>query len=180
MELKEALDRAEYWARGRAFEDFTVGQRFDHHWSRTLTEADAIFFSTQTLHFSPAYFSRPAAKAAGHERLVIPPLLVLNVAIGLSVEDLSEAGGPFVGLGGVRFLAAVLAGDTIHTRSTTLAARESGSRPEFGLVSWRTEALNQSGREVLEFERTNLVLRRAAQRARLQNLLGHDRIVAAP
>lgn len=174
--LSDVIDRAEYWARGRAFEDFFEGQRFDHHWSRTITEADGIYFSTQTLHFRPAYFSVVASEAEGYHRLLINPLLVLNIVIGLSVEDLSEAGGPFVGLGAVRFHHGVQAGDTLRASSTTIAVRESKSRPVFGLVTWRTQGFNQNETEVVSFERTNLVLRRDLQHARMRKLLGHERI----
>ncbi len=175
-ELDAMRDRAEYWAKGRAFEDFHLGQVFDHRWSRTLTESDTIQFSTQTLYFHAPCFSRLAARDAAHRAMLINPFLVLNVAIGLSVEDLSEAGGPFVALENVRFLAPVLAGDTLRGRSTTIAAKATDSRPEFGLVTWRTEAFDQDGSTVVSLERSNLVLKSAPQRARYSAMLGHERI----
>lgn len=32
--------RAMLWPKGNLFEDFHVGQTFEHHWGRTITESD--------------------------------------------------------------------------------------------------------------------------------------------
>ena len=79
---------------------------------------------------------------------------------GLSVEDLSEVGGPFLGIEGCTFHRPMHPGDTLTARSTVLATRPSGSRPEVGIVTWRTEGHNQRGELVVDYERTNLVNRR--------------------
>src|ERR1051326_9390546 len=78
-------------AKGHAFEDFREGQNFEHHWGRTLTEADNALFTTLALRFTPLYFNAQYARAHGHPGLVIDPLLVLCTAVGLSVEDLSRS-----------------------------------------------------------------------------------------
>src|SRR5438105_14972260 len=65
------LARARTWPKGHAFEDFSVGQRFRHHWGRTLTEAYGVLFSTTTLAFKAIFFNRELVRANGHPRLVI-------------------------------------------------------------------------------------------------------------
>jgi acyl dehydratase len=149
-------------AKGNAYEDFAEGQVFEHHWGRTLNEGDNSLFVTAALRFIPLYFNAEYARAHGHPRVVIDPLLVLCTAVGLSVEDLSEAGGPFLGVEDVELVRAVYPGDTITARSEVVAKRESESRPGFGIVTWRTEAHNQHGDPVLRYRRTNLVAKRAA------------------
>jgi acyl dehydratase len=146
-------------ARGAWFEKFEVGDRFDHHWGRTLTEGDNTLFSSVTCHWSPMYLNAEFARAHGHEDMVVNPLLVLCTVIGLSVEDLSEDGGPFVGIEDCTFERPVYPGDTLTASSTVLAARESRSRPDCGLVTWATEAHNQRGERVLSYVRTNLLTR---------------------
>lgn len=146
--------------KGSQFEDFQEGQVFEHHWGRTLTESDATLFSTLALRFNPLYFNREYARAHEHTDLVIDPLLVLCTVVGLSVEDLSEAGGPFLGVNDVEFHRPVHPGDTLDARSTVVSARESGKRPQFGIVTWRTEGHNQHEELVVSYERTNLVARR--------------------
>lgn len=149
------------WKRGRQFEDFTRGQIFDHHWGRTLTRSDATLFASVTHRYCPIYFNLDYAKSEGHRDLVVDPLLVLATVIGLSVEDLSEAGGPFLGVNQVNFAKAVYPGDTITCRSRVISCRESGSRPGSGIVTWKTEARDQAKRLVLNLERTNLVRKRS-------------------
>jgi itaconyl-CoA hydratase len=146
--------------KGHAFEDFQPGRVFAHHWGRTLGAGDNSLFTTATLAFTPLYFNAEYARAHGHPDVVVHPLLVLCTAVGLSVEDLSEAGGPFLGVDAVRFERPVHPGDTITVRSVVVAARDSESRPHFGIVTWRTEAQTQPGDIVVRNERTNLVAKR--------------------
>jgi acyl dehydratase len=146
-------------AKGHSFEDFRVGQVFTHHWGRTITAGDNALFSTATCHWSPMYLNAEYAKAHEHRDMVVNPMLALCVAIGLSVEDLSEAGGPFLGVEDCVFHRPLYPGDTMTARSTVTAVRESASRPESGIVTWHTEAYDQDGALVLEFERSNLVAR---------------------
>jgi acyl dehydratase len=149
-------------AKGHRFEDFSEGQRFDHHWGRTLLESDNTLFATLALRFTPLYFNAEYARAHGHPSVVIDPLLVLCTAVGLSVEDLSEAGGPFLGVENVEFHAPVHPGDTITASSTVVSKRSSESRPAFGIVTWETEARNQRGERVISYRRSNLVARASA------------------
>jgi acyl dehydratase len=143
--------------KGNPFEEFTSGRVFEHHWGRTLTAGDNALFTTVTLAYNPLYFNVECAKSEGHPSVVINPMLVLCTVVGLSVEDLSEAGGPFLGVDGLTFHRPVYPGDTISARSTVVNARESGSRPEFGIVTWHTEGRNQHGELVVDFNRSNLV-----------------------
>ncbi|MET8977929.1 MaoC family dehydratase [Streptomyces sp. NPDC004539] len=149
--------------RGRQYEDFQVGQRLDHHWGRTLSAGDATLFATATLAYNPLYFNAEHAREEGHPDLVVHPLLALCTVVGLSVEDLSEAGGPFLGIDDLTFHRAVHPGDTLSSASTVLAKRPSGSQPGFGIVTWRTEGRDQHGDLVVAFTRSNLVVMREAQ-----------------
>ena len=102
------------------------------------------------------------AKEQGHDDLVVDPLLVLATVIGLSVEDLSEAGGPFLGVNDVNFEAPVYPNDTVTCSSEVLDKRESKSRTDSGIVTWRTTAVNQKGDVVVTYQRTNLITKRGS------------------
>lgn len=149
--------RAKYWAKGRLYEDFAIGEVRDHHWGRTIAESDTTLFTTLTLSYNPLYFNRPYALAHGHRDIVVNPLLIFNTILGLSVEDNSEIGGPFVGVGKLTYRQPVYPGETLRARSTTIAARLSASNPSSGIVTWRTEGFNQDDELVIDFERSNLV-----------------------
>lgn len=146
--------------KGRQFEDFSEGQVLVHHWGRTITEADNALFSTAMCNWNPMYLNAEYARAHGHPAVVVNPMLVLCTAVGLSVEDLSEAGGPFLGMDEVVFHRPVYPGDTITARSRVVSSVESASRPTSGIVTWWTEARNQDGEPVVSYRRTNLVAKR--------------------
>jgi itaconyl-CoA hydratase len=147
-------------AKGHQYQDFTVGQVFEHHWGRTITAGDNALFSTATCHWNPMYLNAEFAKGHGHPREVVNPMLVLCTVVGLSVEDLSEGGGPFLGVNNCVFHRAVHPGDTITARSTVTDMRESTSRAGTGIVTWHTEAVNQRAELVVDYDRTNLVAMR--------------------
>jgi acyl dehydratase len=149
--------------KGNGYEDFEEGQVFEHHWGRTLNEGDNSLFVTLALRFTPLYFNAEYARRDGHPGVVVDPLLVLCTVVGLSVEDLSEAGGPFLGVENVEFHRAVYPGDTITARSIVVSKRESAKRPHFGIVTWATEGRNQHGQVVVSYRRTNLVAKKEAR-----------------
>lgn len=158
------LDGFDVWHKGHFFEEFAPGQTFDHHWGRTLRESDGVLFNSMTLSYNPLYGNDEYARRLGHPRAPLNPYLVFLTVLGLSVEDTSEKeGGAFLGVEYVSFLAPVYPGDTITSHTEVVAVRESASRPDAGIVSWRTEGLNQRGERVLEYTRTNLVARRPQQ-----------------
>lgn len=137
-----------------AMEDFTVGRVFDHHWGRTINSSDNSIFSSITLSYNPLYLNAEYARAHGYRDIVVNPNFLLCLVIGLSVEDLSEGGGGFLGIDDLTFRAPVYAGDTITARSTVIKVRESESRPGSGIVTWRTEGY-RGDELVIDFLRTN-------------------------
>ena len=151
--------------RGCFYEDFTEGRVFEHHWGRTLTVEDSLLFNNLTMHYNPIYFNAEYARRLGYEGMVVNPLLVFTTVLGLTVEDLSEAGGPFLGVDDLRYHRPVYAGDTVSARSEVLSRRESKSRQGWGIVEWRTTAVNQCGEAVLEYRRRNLSRKREAAKS---------------
>ncbi|MEX1194110.1 MAG: MaoC family dehydratase [Dehalococcoidia bacterium] len=143
--------------KGRSLEEFVVGRCFEHHRGRTLTDADNTLFTTTTLAYNPLYFNAEYARSEGHPSVVVNPMLVACTVVGLSVEDLSEAGGPFLGIDELTFHQPVYPGDTLNARSTVVSVRKSQSRPGFGIVTWHTEGRNQRDELVIDFKRSNLV-----------------------
>jgi acyl dehydratase len=136
---EELRARAIKRLKGNSFDDFTVGQVFEHHWGRTINEGDNSLFTTLTLSYNPLYFNDAYARANGHPGVQVNPMLVFLTVFGLSVEDLSEGGGLFLGVDELTFRAPVYPGDTLFARSTVIDKRKSDSRPNDGIVTWHTE-----------------------------------------
>ncbi len=158
--IEELKETAVLRARGNLYEDFEEGQTFTHHLGRTLTESDTIQFSTLTLNYNSLYTNRAFAQAHGHPDIVVNPLLVFNTVLGLSVEDLSEVGGPFVGVFDLTFHKDVYPGITITAKSTTIKKRRSASNPKNGIVTWHTKGYDEGGDLVVDYKRSNLCILR--------------------
>lgn len=142
------------------FEDFTQGQTFEHHWGRTINDGDNSLFSTLTMNANPTYFNADYASDLGYDGVVVNHLLAFNVVFGMSVQDLSEAGGAFLGIENLRFHETVYPGDTLYADSEVISKRESDSRPHQGIVHWYTKGTRPDGSLVLEYERKNLIDKR--------------------
>ena len=150
--------RARPMPKGNRYEDFEPGRVFQHHWGRTITESESTLFSTLTLHFNPHYFNAGYARAHGHPGIVANPMLVFTTVFGLTVEDLSEGGGPFLGVNELTFQPAVYPGELSACRvgaCSTDAYRT--AHKGFGIVTWHTKGFNQRDELVIDFKRTNLV-----------------------
>ncbi|MFC3612761.1 MaoC family dehydratase [Lutimaribacter marinistellae] len=158
--VADLKSRAQGWPRGNTFDRFKIGQTFTHHWGRTLTEGDNTLFTTLTLHYNPLYTNADYARAHGHSGAVVCPLLLFTTVFGLSVEDLSEIGGPFLGVDELTYHRPVIVGETVYARSEVVDTRETAKRPDFGIVTWRTTGLDEAGAPVIEFKRANFVRKR--------------------
>lgn len=157
---EELRAKARKWPKGNHYEEFKLGHVFQHHWGRSINEGDNSLFTTLTLSYNPLYFNNEYARAHGHPGVTVNPMLVFLTVFGLSVEDLSEAGGLFLGVDDLTFEKPVYPGDTLFARSKVVDKRESSSRPDSGIVTWHTEGFNHRGERVIDFHRTNLVTKR--------------------
>ncbi len=151
------------WPKGNQYQDFHLGQVFHHHWGRTINEGDNSLFSSLTLSYNPLYFNAEYAKALGHGSIVVNPLLVFLTVFGLSVEDLSESGGLFLGVEALTFHQPVYPGDTLTAASEVVEMRESQSRPNDGIVTWHTSGYNARNELAIDFRRTNLVAKKGTR-----------------
>lgn len=145
---------------GRLFEDFTVGDVYNHPFGKTVTEADNQWFTLLTQNVSKTHVDANYAKGTDYGRPLVNSAFTLALVTGQSTIDLSMNVFANMGWDQVRMPAPVLEGDTIYSRSKVLAVRESASRPTMGLVTVATEGFNQDGTVVIAFRRTFMIYRR--------------------
>lgn len=146
--------------RGRVFEDFTVGDVYEHPQGRTVSETDNAWFTLLTQNTAPIHVDRHYAAHTEFGRPLVNSCFTLALVTGQSVADVSQNVIANLGWDEVRLPRPVFEGDTIYSRSEVLEARPSRSRPEAGIVTVRTEGFNQDGLVVISFRRTVLVYRR--------------------
>jgi itaconyl-CoA hydratase len=145
--------------RGRVFEDFEVGDIYEHPLGRTVTQADNIWFTLLTVNTNPIHFDSAYAARTEFGRPLVDSTFTLALVTGLSVSDVS-LNAVNLGWDEVRLPAPVFEGDTLYAQSEVVEARPSRSRPAVGIVRLRTKGFNQDGVVVIEFLRTVMVYRR--------------------
>ena len=147
---------------GLYFEQFTLGMKFDHPWTRTVTETDNVLFSTMTMNPQPLHLDAHFAATTEFGRPLVNSLFTLGLMIGMTVND-TTLGTTIANLGmtDVRFPKPVFHGDTIHVRTEVVSLRESKSRPEVGIVEFVHTAYNQTDDLVATCRRQAMMKRRA-------------------
>lgn len=147
---------------GKWFDQLEVGLVVQHALTRTVLDSDNVSFSTMTMNPAALHLDFDYAE---HEtefgRPLINSLFTLGLLVGLSVLETTH-GTTVANLGfqEVVFPAPVFSGDTIHAETEVVAARESGSRPTCGVVTFEHRAFNQRDELVCRARRDALMRKR--------------------
>jgi itaconyl-CoA hydratase len=145
---------------GLYYEDFEVGDVFEHRPGRTITDADNIWMTLLTMNVQPVHFDAAYAAQTEWKRMLVDSTFTLALLTGMSVRTVSAKVVANLGWNNVKATLPVFAGDTLYAESTVLSKRESKSRPTQGIVTVSTRGINQDGKEVMSFERTMLIYKR--------------------
>ncbi len=148
---------------GRYFEEFEVGQVFEHWPGRTITETDNTWFSLLTMNQHPLHIDAHYAGQTQHGRPLVVGTLVFSIVVGLSVADISGRAIANLEYQEVKHVGPVFHGDTIYAETRVLDLHASRSKPDRGTVLVATRAYNQRDETVLTLRRIVLVPRRPAE-----------------
>lgn len=143
---------------GLYYEQFSVGQIFEHPIRRTITEADNVLITTMTHNPAALHLDAEYMKSTEFGQPLVNSCLTLSFMVGISVNDTTH-GTAVANLGWdeVRFPKPLFHGDTIHIQSEVLEKRDSKSRPDNGIVVFEHRAFNQGGDLVGSCKRTALM-----------------------
>ena len=145
---------------GRVFEDFAVGDIYEHPLGRTVTQADNIWFTCLTMNTNPIHFDAEYSSHTEFGRPLVNSCFTLALVTGQSVIDLTMNAVANLGWDEVKLPNPLFEGDTVYAHSEVLETRESKSRPKVGLVKVKTTGVNQKGAPVIEFTRTFMIWKR--------------------
>lgn len=145
---------------GRYYDDFVVGDVYEHRPGRTITESDNTWFTLLTMNKHPLHFDKEYAAKSEFKRPLVNSCLTLSMVVGMSVSDISQKAIGNLGWTEIKLPAPVFVGDTIYAESEVLAKRESAKRPTQGIVTVRTTGRKADGTVFMSFERTVLVPKR--------------------
>jgi len=146
---------------GLYFEEFSLGQIFQHPIRRTVTEADNVLFTAMTHNPAQLHLDAEYAKTTEFGQRLVNSLFTLGLMIGISVGE-TTLGTTVANLGmdEVKFPKPVFHGDTIRVESEVVETRESKSRPQNGIIVFMHRAYNQRSELVASCKRTALMLRK--------------------
>lgn len=154
---------------GLYYEDFQVGDVYEHRPGRTLTNADNTQFSLMTMNYHPLHCDAHFAEQTEFGKMLVNSGLTIAIVLGMTVPEVSGQAVANLGFQEIKLTAPVFAGDTIYAESEVLAKRESKSRPGQGVVTVRTKGIRQDGVVFMTFERSALVRSRADTEANPTN-----------
>lgn len=148
---------------GRYFDEWTVGDAIEHPIRRTVTDADNVLITTLTHNPQPLHLDAEYAGATEFGQVVVNSCFTFSLAVGITVGE-TTLGTLVANLGydEMRFPKPVFIGDTLRVETEVIDLRESGSRPNAGIVTFAHKAVNQRNETVCAFKRTALLLKRPA------------------
>lgn len=142
---------------GRFYEDFLIGEIFQHPLSKTIFESDNNLFSLLTMNHHPVHLNLDYASKGHHGKILVVGTLVFSLAVGLTVSDISGKAIANLEYESVKHINPVFLNDTIHAITVVLDKWESKTNSNRGVVYVETTVLNQHDVVVLEFRRKVLI-----------------------
>ena len=142
---------------GRYYEDFVVGDIYEHRPGRTITQTDNIWFSLLTMNQHPLHIDEEFGKGTEFGKTLVLSPLTVSLMVGMSVSDISQKAIANLGWTDIVLPHPLYVGDTLYAESEVLDKRESKSRPNDGIVTVQTTGKNQDGTIVASYKRSALI-----------------------
>ena len=146
---------------GRYYDEWQVGDRIVHELRRTVTETDNLLMSTLTHNPQPLHLDADYAAGTEFGRIVVNGTFTFALMVGISVGE-TTLGTLVANLGYDKLVMPkpVFIGDTLRCETEVAEVRDSKSRPDAGLVTFRHRMFNQRDEEVCSCLRTALLKKR--------------------
>ena len=143
---------------GRFFDEFEVGDIYNHWPGKTITESEDHLYCLLTLAGSPLHIDSNYAKNEMPEgKNLVVGTFIYALLTGMSVNDISGKAIASLGVKELQHLLPVFHGDTIYASTEILEKRLSKSKKDQGIVSVKTSGINQHSEIICTFERAFLV-----------------------
>ena len=149
---------------GRYFEDFAIGDVYQHPLGRTINETDNTWFTLLTMNTNQNHFNSHFAQShpITQGKIIVNSGFTVALVLGMSVLDCSQNAIVNLGWTDIKLTFPVFVGDTLYSESIVLDTRESKSKPYAGIITIRTRGLNQDGEEVASWTRSVMIWKRSA------------------
>ena len=75
---------------GRYYEDFKVGEIYEHRPGRTITQSDNTWFTLLTMNQHPIHFDEEFGKGTEFGKTLVASPFTIALMVGMSVSDISH------------------------------------------------------------------------------------------
>src|SRR4029078_4048666 len=129
---------------GKPYDAWEIGEVIRHELRRTVTETDNLLICTLTHNPQPLHLDAEYAAAPEFGRIVVNGTFTFALMVGLSVGD-TTLGTLVANLGydKVKMPKPVFIGDTLRAETEVVGLKDSGSRPEAGIVTFEHRMYNE-------------------------------------
>jgi acyl dehydratase len=159
------IDLASLTGTGNYYEDFNVGDVYEHARGKTVEGLENVLLTNLVLNTAQAHFNEHLAESLPQKHRITFGGVTASIVTGLAMQDTGENALEEVGLDKVRFRVPVLHGDTLYAFSEVLEKEDnpadSRGHENVGLVRFRHWGVNQRGETVFEGERLVLIKKRS-------------------
>jgi itaconyl-CoA hydratase len=161
-----SLDAAALTGRGNYYEDFIVGDVYEHARGKTMEALENVLITNLVLNTAQLHFNEHLAeRAAAQKHRIVFGGVTASLVVGLAMQDTGEQAVEEVGLDKVRFRISVIHGDTLYAFTEVVGKDDSPAvcrgHQNVGLVHFRHYGVNQRDETVFEGERRALIKKRS-------------------
>lgn len=143
---------------GRLYGEWAVGDHVAHVLHHTVTEEENRTLTLMTHNPQPLHLDAAYAATTEFGQIVVNGLFTFALMIGITVEDTTlNTLVANLGYDRVSMPKPVFIGDILRVETDVMELRESASRPNAGIVTFRHRAFNQRNEMVCEALRIALV-----------------------
>jgi itaconyl-CoA hydratase len=168
-----SIEAASLTGKGNYFEDFTIGDVYEHARGKTVEALENVLLTNLVLNTAQAHFNEHLAESLPQKHRITFGGVTASIVIGLAMQDTGENAIEEVGLDKVRFRVPVLHGDTLYAFTEVVGKDEepddTRGHSNVGLVHFRHWGVNQRDETVFEGERRVLVKKRSFRSLPLRN-----------
>ncbi len=140
------------------FENFKVGDVYEHARGRTITEMDNVLITLQVMNTAQGHFNEHRMQQSPFGHRINFGGITASFIVGLASEDTGEQVLEERGLNRIRFSNPVFHGDTLYAYTEVLS-KEDDIRADAGVITFRHVGINQDRVVVFTGERRVLMKR---------------------
>ncbi len=131
------------------FEDFAVGDVYEHARGKTVNEMDGVLITNLVMNTAQGHFNEHAMKDTPRGQRIVFGGVTIAIVLGLAMQDTGEQALAELGLDAIRLRQSVFHGDTLYAFSEVIE-KQAGDRPDDGVVRFRHTGINNDGAVVFE------------------------------